>query len=170
MKTSNLLTKVFMSAVMFGTITGCGSSNPSANQTDQTDQTSETTSEKETKEKDFVSADYEEMGSGTFGVVNESGSTLEGQDIVIYVEDPDNEMISIGYEGWDMDGSALSYIYIDGMLNTKEQVSDTQGTLTLTGDELEPGEHTVELVQYLDDDTANEVVTYKTAAYTCKQK
>lgn len=139
-------------------------STTEAKNTDQTN--TETTTE---AEKLFDGKDYTDIGSGTVHLVNASGSTENGDHILIYVtEDPYNMMESIELDAWEFDGSLLSYIYIDGKLNDKEQLADSQITLGLTGDELLAGDHKVEVVQYQDNDDTKEVVTYKTQSYEVK--
>ena len=120
--------------------------------------------------KDFDGSSYSDMGQGTIGIVNQSGSTLEGADVVVYVGNPKTDYIQIGYESHDFNGGALTYIYIDGVLNTKEQLGESQGTLELKKDALEEGTHLVEAVQFEGDDSAGEVKTYKSTEYTVKLK
>ena len=134
-------------------------------------ESSEDTSASETgAAADFDGSSYSDMGQGTFGIVNASGSTLKGEDIVVYVDNPDNDLIQIGFEGWDFNGAALTYIYIDGKLNSKEQIKDMQGSLTLVKDALKEGTHLVEAVQFENDDPAGTVTVYKSAQYTVKLK
>lgn len=82
----------------------------------------------------------------------------------------DTSLLQIGYETTGMSGGSLSYIYIDGMLLTKEQLSDSQGSLDLSGDSLTVGTHKVEVVQFENDSTDGAVTTYKTASYEVKEK
>ena len=63
-----------------------------------------------------------------------------------------------------------SYIYIDGMLNTDQQLGDSQLTLTLTGDALAPGEHTIAVVQYDGDAPGGTITTYKSTSYAVTEK
>ena len=64
----------------------------------------------------------------------------------------------------------MSHIYIDGMLSTKEQLGDSQGSLDLSGDSLSTGTHKVEVVQYDGDNTDGTVTMYKAASYDVKEK
>ena len=137
------------------TLIGCGSSNSAT---------------EAVSKKDFDGSSYSDMGDGTFGIINESGSTLAGADVVVYVGNPKTDYIQIGYESHDFNGGALTYIYIDGVLNTKEQLGESQGTLELKKDALEEGTHLVEAVQFEGDDSAGEVKTYKSTEYTVKLK
>lgn len=120
-------------------------------------------------EKDFDGGSYSDTGDGAFLLVNASGNTENGNVIVVYVS-ADTALEQIGYETSGMNGGALSYIYIDGMLSTKEQLGDSQGSLDLSGDSLSAGTHTVEVVQYEDDSEENAVTVYKSASYEVKEK
>ena len=74
-----------------------------------------------------------EMGSGNFYLVNESGSTKDKESIEVMAE-KDTSLLQIGIETEGIDGSLVSYIYIDGKLATKEQLSDSQASLDLSED------------------------------------
>ena len=133
------------------------------------DAPAETAAETAASEKDFDGDSYSDTGDGTFLLVNGSGNTESGNVIVLYVS-ADTSLEQIGYETSGMNGGALSYIYIDGMLSTKEQLGDSQGSLDLSGDFLASGTHTVEVVQYEDDSEENAVTVYKSASYEVKEK
>lgn len=121
------------------------------------------------KEKDFDGSAYSDMGTGTFYLVNESGTTENGNTIVIY-SGGDIILMQIGVEAWDFDGSLLSFIYVDGMEMSREQFGDTKTSITLEKDALDIGVHTVECVQYADNDPAGEVITYKSGQYEIIEK
>ena len=119
--------------------------------------------------KDFVGDSYSDMGDGVFLVVTAGGSSENGNTPEIYVA-ADTSLLQIGYDTTGMNGSSLSYIYIDGMLTLKEQLSDSQGSLDLSGDSLVVGVHKVEVAQYENDVTDGTVTTYKSASYEVKEK
>ena len=79
-------------------------------------------------------------------------------------------LIQIGVATEGFDGSKLSYIYVDGSLNSKEQLGDGQTSIDLTDDLLSVGTHKVEVLQYNNDDASSDVVTYKSASYEVKAK
>lgn len=116
------------------------------------------------KEKDFDGSAYSDTGAGNFCLINASGTTENGDPIVIYA-DKDVVLLQIGAGFRDFDGSLLSFIYIDGYENDKIQIGDGEGTLTLEKDALAVGTHIVECVQFVDNDPAGDVVTYKKAEY-----
>lgn len=167
----------FMVCVLsLGCLTACGgndSGNGQQNDT-ATNQSNSTdidvpAAESNESQKDFVGDSYSNTGDGTFLLVNSSGTTENGNVIVVYV-DADTALEQIGYETSGMNGGSLSHIYIDGMLSTKEQLGDSQGSLDLSGDSLSTGTHKVEVVQYEGDNADGAVTTYKTASYEVKEK
>ena len=129
--------------------------------TTQQDQTSANSS------LDFDGSSYAEMGQGTFSIVTQSGSSLEGSIPSIFVQST-TAFTQIGYDCTGADGSHLTYIYIDGMSNQSAQLSEAQGTLSLTGNLLTKGIHKVEFVQYDTDSTDGNVIMYKSSAYEVK--
>ena len=120
--------------------------------------------------RDLKEGDYKEKGDGNF-MITCAGGTTENSNVPVEYIAPDTALSQIGYEASNFDGGKLSYIYINGMLNTKDQLSeDCQSTLDLQGDLLKPGTYKVEVVQYEDDDTSKDIVTYKTCEYEIKEK
>lgn len=119
--------------------------------------------------KDFDGSSYGDKGDGIFALMNESGSTAEGNPIVIYT-DADTALMEIGYETTGINGSALTYIYIDGHYSFSEKVGDSQGTIVLQGSALTIGTHKVELVQYFYNSPNYQVNVYKSATYEVRGK
>lgn len=115
------------------------------------------------------SGDYEDMGDGTMYIACASGTSEDGNVPVLF-EAADTVLDQIGLDSMDMDGSHLSYIYIDGKETAKEQLAESQISLDLQGDALKEGTHKVEVVQYDNDDPSGTVITYKTASYEVKNK
>lgn len=146
-------------------LAGCGTSSAA---TDAPAAESKTESSAESS-KDFIGDSYSDTGDGVFLVVTAGGNSENGNIPVVYAA-ADTSLLQIGYETTGMNGGSLSYIYVDGMLLTKEQLSDSQGTLDLSGDSLSVGTHKVEAVQYENDATDGSVTTYKTASYEVKEK
>lgn len=131
--------------------------------------TSESSSEESTAAGQDFSGDYEDMGDGTMYIACASGTSEDGNVPVLF-EAADTVLDQIGLDSMGMDGSHLSYIYIDGKETAKEQLAESQISLDLQGDALKEGTHKVEVVQYDNDDPSGTVITYKTAAYEVKNK
>ena len=115
------------------------------------------------------SGDYEDMGDGTMYIACASGTSEDGNVPVLF-EAADTILDQIGLDSTGMDGSHLSYIYVDGKETAKEQLADSQISLDLQGDALKVGIHKVEVVQYDNDDPSGTVITYKTASFEAKNK
>ena len=118
--------------------------------------------------RDLPAGSYTDTGSGSFSVQTPAGDSVDGSVPVLFVSD-DDMLIQIGYLAEAMDGSHLSYIYVDGMEVAQEQLGEmVQGVLDLHDDTLEEGVHTVEVVQYSTDKPDGDIVTYKTCQYEVK--
>ncbi len=118
--------------------------------------------------RDLPAGSYTDTGSGSFSVQTPAGDSADGFVPVLFVSD-DDMLIQIGYLAEAMDGSHLSYIYVDGMEVAQEQLGEmVQGVLDLHDDALEEGVHTVEVVQYSTDKPDGDIVTYKTCQYEVK--
>lgn len=115
------------------------------------------------------SGDYEDMGDGTMYIACASGTSEDGNVPVLF-EAADTVLDQIGLDSTGMDGSHLSYIYVDGKETAKEQLADSQVSLDLQGDALKEGTHKVEVVQYDNDEPSGTVITYKMASYEVKNK
>lgn len=120
-------------------------------------------------ERDLPEDDYIETGNGTM-YISLPGGTSENDEVPVLFVGEDDLLIQIGLDAWEMDGSKLSYIYVDGMLHAKEQLADTQTSIDLLEDDLNVGIHKVEVVQYDNDQPDGEMVTYKVASYEVKSK
>ena len=116
----------------------------------------------------FDGSGLKDTENGRFYLVNESGTTENGKPITFYIKKHET-FIPVGYETWDFDETKDSYIYIDGQLQEKKQLKDTQSSLKLTGDFLKVGKHKIEIAQY-DEQKENKVIFYKTAPYLVKEK
>lgn len=161
---SRKILSVLFAALMMCSITACGGG--SSSEAPESEPATETPAV--TSNRDLPEGDYQEMGEGTVYIVNESGTSENGNVIVIYAAE-DLLVTQIGLEAWEFNGGALSYIYIDGMLADKMQLSDTQTVLDLADDKLTAGIHTVEVVQYVDDDPAADMTVYKAMKYEVKE-
>lgn len=115
-------------------------------------------SEQAQVEKDFDGANATDTGDGVMYIATAGGTSEDGNVPEITGEG----MMQIEIDTQDMDGSVCT-VYIDGMENTKMNAGEmVQQTITLQGDDLKQGEHTVELVKL--DDTGSPVI-YKVAKY-----
>ena len=74
----------------------------------------------------------------------------------------------IDYELWNLDGSVLTYIYLDGAEIDKQQVGEGfQSTTPLTDkSQVAEGKHTVTAVQYEENDPAGKIIFFRSAEFT----
>lgn len=129
-----------------------------------------TTKEEVSSKKDIPSGLDKEIGNGSVVLSTTGGTTENGNTPIVFVGQ-DTLLEQIGLSAENFDGSKLSYVYIDGMLNTKEQLGEmTQTTITLQDNSLKEGKHKVEVVQYDNDEQSGNPVTYKVATYEVKNK
>ena len=63
-------------------------------------------------ERDLPEGDYEEIGDGRFYIRNASGTTENGDEIVVYPSMDSYPFAYVDYELWDMDGSIQTFIYL----------------------------------------------------------
>ncbi|OAA89343.1 hypothetical protein [Clostridium ljungdahlii] len=110
-----------------------------------------------------------DMGTGTFYISTPSGTSQNGAVPVIYA-DKNTQIEQIGVNTSGFNGKNLSYIFVDGALNAKEQLAESQSSINLKGDALKVGKHKVDVVQYNNNKTSDSVVTHKTAYYEVKSK
>ncbi|KGF09675.1 hypothetical protein HMPREF1635_01945 [Clostridiales bacterium S5-A14a] len=157
------LSVVMLALVLAFVFVACGD-NGNTNES----KSKETKSEEKKVEKDFK-GDYEDMGNGTIMLSTPSGTSEDGNVPFLFVE-KDDQLIQIGLDTSDFDGSKLSYVYVDGMEKDKDQFGDAQSTIDLEKNDLKVGKHKVEVVQYDTDKPDGNVVTYKVAQYEIKEK
>lgn len=112
-------------------------------------------------------AGIKETGKGTIETTTPSGNSKDGVVPFLY-EDKETELVQLGFNAWEFDGAKLSYIFVDGILNSKEQLGDSQSSLNLQGNDLKVGTHKVEVTQYDTDKIDGKVVTYKLSSYEIK--
>lgn len=162
---------LLLSVIMVFAFTACGGSSEEA----PTEESQSVTSEEKaasTPDRDLAEGNYDEIGEGTFYLTGMSGSTENGDEIVLYPEMDTLPHAFIGIELWDMDGSIQTYLYIDGIEMDKQQVgAGYQGSIDFYDESLwalTEGEHKVEAVQYADNDPAGEITFYRSATYTVK--
>ena len=107
----------------------------------------------------------EEVGNGNFYVSTPGGTSADGNIPVIYGQ-KDTIIYQLGISSEGMDGSLLSYIYIDGKEMGKQQMSDSSGSIELDGSFFQKtAEHDVECIQYENNDVSGKAVFYRHANF-----
>lgn len=147
-------------------LAACGSSDNSSS-ANSSSKTSESTNVSSAESKKDLPS--EDQGTGTMYLSGPGGTTENGETLTIF-DDGDTQVIQIGMDVSELDGNKLSYIYIDGTLSSKEQLSTGQSTLDLTKKYLTPGKHTINLVQYDNNNEDGSIITNKVANYEIIKK
>lgn len=106
----------------------------------------------------------DEIGNGEFVITTATG-TSENNIPVVFTNEFKG-LAQLGFQSEGFDGSRCTYIYIDGKLNTIEQLGE-MNSITLTVDEeyLSDGIHKVEVIQFDNNKTNGTPVTYKICNY-----
>jgi len=153
-----------LAGVLALAMVGCSSSKGENNSNKNT------TKEEVSSKKDIPEGLNKEIGNGTVVLSTAEGTTENGNTPIVFVGQ-DTLLDQIGLSAENFDGSKLSYVYIDGMLNTKEQLGEmTQTTITLQDNSLKEGKHKVEVVQYDNDEQTGTPIIYKVVTYEVKNK
>ncbi|MGL5714238.1 MAG: hypothetical protein ACRCX2_14555 [Paraclostridium sp.] len=110
-----------------------------------------------------------EIGSGQF-VISTISTKSQEETPVIFV-DEFKSLAQLGFQSEGFDGGRCSYIYIDGELNTIENLGEMDSiTLTLGEENLIEGTHKVEVIQFDNDKTSGTPITYKISNYEVKNR
>lgn len=165
---------ITIATVMVLALSACGSSKESTSEAPAKDnqqaETSEAPAEPESESEATEAAAAvdlptgQDIGTGSI-VLSTPGGTSENGNVPKILEDSDTQFDSIGLNVNDFDRNHFSYVYINGVLNTKDQYGDTQTEITLSGDLLKAGTYTLSVVQYDGDAEGGEIITYKEATY-----
>lgn len=125
-------------------------------------------------EKLFLSSDNGSSGrqnkEPVFYLYGSSGSTENGDPIILYNDGNLRNMLSLGLRVRNFNGSLLTYVYIDDVLADKSQYADTDSSIYITEDALTFGEHIITLRQYTDNDESGEVLFEQSETYEVKEK
>lgn len=114
--------------------------------------------------KDFDGSKQAEVGEGSVMLATAAGTTENGNVPKLTIQ-KDTQLTQIEVDTKDLDRSAVTHIYVDGIENTKGNYGDSQNAISLTGDALKAGDHIVEVVQFKGDDASGEVVFYRKLSY-----
>ena len=112
--------------------------------------------------------DIKEIGEGTI-ILDTASGTSEDNNIPFMFYDKENFIVQIGYSG-SIAGDKLTYVYVDGILNCKEQNSDNfASAINLSDNMLDAGLHVVEFIQYDNNKEDGQVEVYRMAKYEFKK-
>ena len=120
----------------------------------QPQQNSQSTTQPQTKQEQQASV-----------MLATAAGTTENGNVPKLTIQKDTQLTQIEVDTKDLDRSAVTHIYVDGIENTKGNYGDSQNAISLSGDALKAGDHTVEVVQFKGDDVSGEVVFYRKLSY-----
>lgn len=149
------LAVIAMAAAVLLILAGCGGSSQSS----AASSGSAEASSSQSSAKAFDGSAFADTGEGTM-YLRTAGGTSEGGNVP-EIAAKSNSIMQIEIDTEGMDGSVCT-VYVDGVENTTVNAGDrSQNALTLQGDALAAGTHTVELVKMDGDKPA----IYKKAEY-----
>ncbi|MEY8001820.1 hypothetical protein AB8U03_16795 [Clostridium sp. Mt-5] len=109
-----------------------------------------------------------DMGIGNFYISTSSGTSKNEAIPIIYTK-KDTQVEHMGLNTSGFSGKNLSYIFVDGILNTKQQLSNSKSNMDLKGNDLKIGKNKVDIIQF-NNKTNDKVITHKTAYYEVKSR
>ena len=116
-------------------------------------------------EKTIPSGVEGDIGKGSIIVTTHVSSSEDGSIPTVY-RDEKKGLGQVGLRAKGFDDSRASYIYIDGKLNTVENLGEsTSVTLTICDSDLKEGKHQIEVIQFDNDKTRGTPITYKKCEY-----
>ena len=118
--------------------------------------------------KDFDGSGIAETGEGTMYLVTSSGTSLEGTLTITVPKDSSSTHLGVCFQ--DFPDAQTTHVYVDGSEMTKGTYGDgSEVTLSLEGNAIKPGTHTVEAVQFSDNQTNGSPILYKKVGFEVKR-
>lgn len=111
-----------------------------------------------------ITVKYKDTGKGIMYIATPSGTSKNGKIPKLYVS-KNTFLVQISLNMFEFNYKPKTYIYIDGKLEDIEHVSDMTSALTLCENSLKSGVHTVEVIQYKNNNPKSKIITYKKAQY-----
>jgi hypothetical protein len=153
---------ILMASLVFGLV-GCSApetSTPASNEPAPASNSATPTKQA----KDFDGTKYTDTGAGTM-IVRTAAGTSENDNIPKITLTKDTSITQIDATFEDFNNAAVTYIYLDGIENNKGNYGYATAPITLKDDAIKAGSHTLEAVQFADDNPKGEVTVYKIAKF-----
>jgi hypothetical protein len=175
--------KILFGILAIGFLVGCNSNADSKKEENNTEVTTQdnkkdespalneepqTVEKQEESKYPFPSAAT--TGEAKLTVSTPSGDSSSGTAPVLFVN-PDDILIQIGADLENFQGDKQTFIYVDKIFQTTEQVGElTQTSVDLSENQLEVGVHKVTAIQFENDDPVNgNVINFVEAEYEVKE-
>lgn len=155
-------------------LTACGnnknnSSQANSQNSNQSQQTQNNSKQNSKEQNTQDQGEIKQIGQGQFFLESDSGTTADGSVMTIF-DDGKTDSMKVGVVANELDGNKLSYIYIDGKLAAKLQLSDTETTIELNKEDLTVGKHQVVLKQFDNNKEDGTPTTVKVVNYEVVNK
>ncbi|CAB1262398.1 hypothetical protein ACFHWD_11235 [Clostridium sp. MT-14] len=105
-----------------------------------------------------------DMGPGKFYISPSSNTFKDGNVPIINIKkNTSSQKVEITPS--EFNNKYMSYIFIDGVFNSKKQLSNSKTNMELKGNDIKTGKHKVDIIQFNNNKTTDTVLTHKTAYY-----
>ncbi|WP_446898435.1 hypothetical protein ACSVC9_00470 [Clostridium sp. LBM24168] len=105
-----------------------------------------------------------DMGPGKFHISSSSNKFKDGN-IPIIDTKQNNSSQKVEIVPSEFNNKYLSYIFVDGTFNSKQQLSNNKTNIGLKGNSIKAGKHRIDIVQFNNNKSTDTVLTHKTAYY-----
>lgn len=151
---------MLMAATLALSLGACGQSSSAATNNNEASQSADATA----TTKSFSSEQYGNVGDGAAYLVSGEGSTQNGS-IPELAVNPTKRAAQITLVLEDVPADKSTYVYVDGQeAVTLHEPSET-ADLELRDGQLDPGEHSVEFVQFDSNKPSGQVTFYRVGRY-----
>lgn len=166
MRNLNKVAACGMSVLFALVLTACGGNAQETQTTSQNTSTKQEQTQRQetTAKKDFDGSKQSKVGEGEV-ILRTAAGTSENENVPKMTISKDTQLTQVEVDTKGLDGSAVTYIYVDGVEAQKGNMGDSQQSVTLQGDALKAGTHTIEVVQFKGDGTKGEVVFYRKVTF-----
>lgn len=105
-----------------------------------------------------------DMGPGKFYISPSSNTFKDGNVPIINIKKNSSSQ-KVEITPSEFNNKYMSYIFIDGVFNSKKQLSNSKTNMELKGNDIKTGKHKVDIIQFNNNKTTDTVLTHKTAYY-----
>lgn len=120
--------------------------------------------------KDIDTSKCSEAGKGDLYLTQRGEYDLKKGTVPVVYAGKDDPYTDVSVSTRGFDSSKLSFIYVDQILYDKQQLGDDDFSVSIQMDQMKPGKHKIEILQYEGDKPKGKAVTYKSGEYEVKEK
>ncbi|MEY7998942.1 hypothetical protein AB8U03_01795 [Clostridium sp. Mt-5] len=105
-----------------------------------------------------------DMGPGKFYISSSSNTFKDGNIPIINIKkNTSSQKVEIVPS--EFNNKYLSYIFIDGIFNSRKQLSNNKTNIELKGNDIKAGKHKIDIIQFNNNKTTDTVLTHKISYY-----